>query len=147
MKNVSINNTFDFLGVAFDILSLDQISSIIGQRQNQDSFQYIVTPNVDHVVRLHSDPVRYRPLYEDAAYRLCDSKILHLLGRLAGRKMPVVAGSDLTRHVFEHHINKSDRICVIGGGDAVVKLLIETVGADALFHCNPPMGFPNAPSS
>lgn len=118
---------------------------MVTSRRTDEEFGYIVTPNVDHVVRLHSSLPKYLPLYEGAWMCLCDSKILYLLARLAGHTLTVVPGSNLTERLFEEAINMGDSVCIIGGDENVVELLKETVGPDALSHFNPPMGFVNSP--
>jgi len=135
-----------FLGLRFDPVPIDRVLSIIGERAPTAPFSYIVTPNVDHVVRLHAALPRLMPFYEDAWLCLCDSKILYLMAKLAGRNLPVVTGSDLTHRTFTDVINKGDTVCVIGGDNNVVELLQASVGSAALSHYNPPMGFVKVPA-
>jgi len=53
-------------------------------------FRYIVTPNVDHLVRLHNEPEVYGPLYAASWLSVCDSRILELLAKVSG--IPLSAG-------------------------------------------------------
>lgn len=59
------------------------------------TYGYVVTPNVDHVIKL-MDGRAPREVYEGAALKVCDSRILAKLARLRGVRLPVYPGSDLT---------------------------------------------------
>src|SRR4051812_41844293 len=107
----------EFLGVRFDTLSVDQVIAQISEVTKDTPYGYVVTPNVDHIVRLHEgeDQGPLLRIYEDAKLCLCDSKVLQLLGRARGVKLPVVSGSDLTALMFDGVIRPGDQIAVIGG--------------------------------
>lgn len=135
-----------FLDLAFDRTPIDKALSAVRERQDGTAFSYIVTPNTDHMVRLHSSLRELIPLYEDAWLCLCDSRILYFLARLSGRRLTVVLGSDLTASVFREVIKTGETVCVIGGGDDVVELLQTHVGSYAVSHYNPPMGFVRDPA-
>ena len=47
----------------------------------------LVTPNVDHLVKLQSDREFY-DVYRKAEWVVCDSKILYLLSKLLKRPLP-----------------------------------------------------------
>jgi N-acetylglucosaminyldiphosphoundecaprenol N-acetyl-beta-D-mannosaminyltransferase len=133
----------DFLGLGFDPLSMDQVVSRLTEVNCAMPYSYVVTPNVDHIVRMHEDEneaVRLRTIYEEAALCLCDSKVLHLLGRLRGVRLPVVPGSELTGLMFERVIRTGDRIGIVGGDAALLRDLREKYKKiEFVQHC-PPMG-------
>ncbi len=58
-------------------------------------YGYVVTPNVDHVVKLMDGRIE-REVYDGAALKVCDSRILAHLARLRGKMLAVYPGSDLT---------------------------------------------------
>src|SRR6478672_80657 len=58
-------------------------------------YGYVVTPNVDHVIKLMDGRVP-RDVYEGADLKICDSRILAHLARLRGLRLPVYPGSDMT---------------------------------------------------
>lgn len=130
----------EFLGLSFDNLSpdraLEQITFLIGKHD----FSYVVTPNVDHVVALHSghDAVLDKA-YAQADLTLCDSRILSLLARRSGLMLEPVPGSDLTRQMLETD-SKSWR-CAVIGGDVALHAQIATLYPQHkwAFH-HPPMG-------
>lgn len=61
----------------------------------QGPYGYVVTPNVDHLVRLLGGRVD-EAVYRGAALMVCDSRILAALARLKGKRLSVYPGSDLT---------------------------------------------------
>ena len=88
----------EFLGVEFDQLTEQQVLDRLRSVTADTPFGYIVTPNVDHIVRLDreaADPV-IDAAYARAELCVCDSRVLALLARLRGVSLPVVTGSDLT---------------------------------------------------
>ena len=78
-------------------------------------FGYVVTPNADHLIRLHEDET-FRAHYAAAAYVLMDSRFLSKLLRITkGIALPVCTGSDLTARLFNDVIGADDGIVLIGG--------------------------------
>ena len=66
----------------------------------KDEFGYVVTPNVDHLIRFHDEPA-FRALYADASYVLLDSRFLsHVFRVWKGLRIRVCTGSDLTAQLF-----------------------------------------------
>jgi exopolysaccharide biosynthesis WecB/TagA/CpsF family protein len=107
----------DYLGLSFDQLDMDAVAALLRGRPADVPFAYLVTPNVDHVVRLskldHDSP-EWRA-YAEADWTLCDSRVLARLAALQGRRLPVVPGSDLTARLLREIAAPGDRICLIGG--------------------------------
>ncbi len=130
----------EFCGVTFDVLSpmetLEQCKSV----KATDSFRYIVTPNVDHIVRLNQEPTMFKPLYKPAWLCVCDSRILELLAKFSGLKIPAVPGSDLTAQLFDNVIEPNDPVNIIGGDVDVIEKIITRYGLTHLAHHQPPMG-------
>lgn len=58
-------------------------------------YGYVVTPNVDHVIKLMDGRVEPE-VYDGAALKVCDSRILAHLARLRGKRLSVYPGSDMT---------------------------------------------------
>lgn len=79
----------------------------------QGGFRYLVTPNVDHVVQLSKRP-DLAPVYADAAWRLCDSRILERLARLRGIDLKCYPGADLVRDLLADPRSRGLRIAVVG---------------------------------
>lgn len=110
-----------------------------------ERFGYVVTPNADHLIRLHAAP-RYHELLDDAAYVLLDSRFLaHLLRFSRNASLPVCAGSDLTARLFGEVIAPEDRLVLIGGSTQQAARLAARYGLTRLAHLNPPMDFIHDP--
>jgi len=58
-------------------------------------YGYVVTPNVDHVIKLMDGRVDAE-VYRGATLMTCDSRILAHLARLRGKRLSVYPGSDMT---------------------------------------------------
>src|SRR5947209_16149711 len=70
---------------------------------------------------------------------LCDSKVLHLLARFRGVRLPVIPGSELTSLVFDRLVRAGDRIAIIGGDlDVLNTLKKKCARVEFVQHC-PPM--------
>ena len=128
-----------FLGTGFDELSIDTVIDRLASVTAETPFSYIVTPNVDHIVMLDRNP-SLRPLYARAAFCLCDSRILRRIARLAGIRLSLVPGSDLTRLMFSHILRRGDRVTVVGGDPALLQALESKYPEIEFLHYSPPMG-------
>ena len=128
---------------AYDVAGFAEVAASFGQ----DAYGYAVTPNADHLIRLHED-AEFRALYAAASYILLDSRFLsHLLRITRGIQLPVCTGSDLTARLFSEVISPDDPLVLIGGTDEQARLLSERFGLRRLAHFNPPMGFIHDPEA
>jgi exopolysaccharide biosynthesis WecB/TagA/CpsF family protein len=110
-----------------------------------ERFGYVVTPNVDHLIRFHDEPA-FREHYRTASYVLMDSRFVALLVRLVkGVRLPVCTGSDMTAAVISGLVRANDRIVLIGGTSEQAAWLATKYGLRDLRHHNPPMGFSRDP--
>lgn len=124
----------------FDDYDLDAMSRVVAGF-GQDRYGYLVTPNVDHLIRLRDEPA-LQPLYADAAYVSLDSRFLALLLRLLrGIHLRVCTGSDLTERLVTELVGPDDRLLLIGCDKAQAQELRRRYGLQGLQHYNPPMGF------
>ena len=129
----------NFLNVHFDWLTFNQVEDRLRGAKPGQAYTYVVTPNVDHVVRLHRDPDLQR-LYEEAGLCLCDSRILRLLARVSGIDLPLVAGSDLSARLFDEVIKPGDRVAIIGATTGLLDRLRARHPKVEFLHHAPPMG-------
>jgi N-acetylglucosaminyldiphosphoundecaprenol N-acetyl-beta-D-mannosaminyltransferase len=130
-----------FCGMPFSAVDARAVLDYLEQRRPSDPFGYVVTPNVDHVVRNWRGDGALRAVYEEADLSLCDSRILGLVARLVGLRLPIVTGSDLTAILFEFIINPYERVTIVGGDAQVVARLERRYELRNVRHYNPPMGF------
>ena len=140
---MAVTARVDFLGVAFDMATIDQVVAWLGSRDPAQAFAYVVTPNVDHLVRLEAEPQdgAVRRAYRAADLCLCDSRILQRLARWKGVRLTLVPGSDLTTHLFDHVVRAGDRICLIGGDAELAAAMRARSPGTAIVQHIPPMGF------
>jgi exopolysaccharide biosynthesis WecB/TagA/CpsF family protein len=135
-----------FLDLTFDCLTFEQVRGRLQAVSAATPYLYVVTPNVDHIVRIHREP-QLRDLYEGADICVCDSRILRLLARLSGIRLPLVPGSDLVRALFVEVISPGDRIAVIGSTSELVRRLRAEFPAVEFVHHQPPMGLRSNPEA
>jgi exopolysaccharide biosynthesis WecB/TagA/CpsF family protein len=121
----------------FDLDAFTRVAAGYGVQR----YGFVVTPNVDHLIRYHDDPV-FREHYHHADYILMDSRFAATLVRLLrGVKLPVCTGSDLTARLFGQVVRPDDRIVLIGGSQEQAARVRELYGLSDMRHHNPPMGF------
>lgn len=132
-----------FLRVPVTLLTTEEVVSLVAERSAGAEFGYVVTPNVDHVVRVHRQSAKFSWLYRKAWLSLCDSRVLSALAGAVGIDLPVTTGSDLVRILFERVLNPGDRVTVIGCGADAVRILAEAYPSLQFAHYDPPMGFIN----
>jgi len=106
-----------------------------------ERYGYLVTPNVDHIIRQHDDH-GFRALYAQAAYVLLDSRFLaHTVALLKRQYFKVCQGSDLTTKVLSNVVKPFDAVVLVGGTAQQAQALRERFGLQAVEHINPPMNF------
>jgi len=132
-----------FLDVDFDAVTMDGALDRLAAFALKNGFHYVVTPNVDHIVRLSSADTQARALreaYRHASLCLCDSRVLSRLARFCGIRLPVVPGSDLTAELFRNVICPGDRIGIVGGDSLLVEGLAGRFPGVEFVKHQPPMG-------
>jgi len=134
--------TIRFAGLDFNPLTLAQTLDWLAARSAADPLQYIVTPNVDHIVRLDDNPgwAELHAAYHAAALRLCDSRVIRLLAKARGLGLPVVTGSDLTARFLRECLPAERSLMVVGGDDALGRGLRALLPGVAVSQHQPPMG-------
>ena len=139
----------EFVGLRFDQLDTEAVVDAVAAREPTDGFAYVVTPNVDHVVRLRagSDQPGLQEAYRGAALCLCDSRVLSGLARLRGVRLTVAPGSDITERLLRRGLPEGGRILLIGGDpNTVPRLTARFPGLQIVQHI-PPMGLLRNPDA
>jgi len=98
--------TYEFIGAEFDPLTPVQTLARAKWMTVEHGFRYIVTPNVDHLVRMSKEPEVFGPLYAASWLSVCDSRILEILAKVSGIPLKAVPGSTLTQQLFDNVITK-----------------------------------------
>lgn len=127
----------------FDLAEFVSVAAAFGQER----YGFVVTPNVDHLIRFYDDP-GFRDHYRAASYILMDSRFASRLVRLIkGLRLPVCTGSDLTAALFDRVLAPADRVVLIGGSLQQGQAIAQKYGLRDLHHHNPPMGFIHDPAA
>lgn len=126
-----------------DLAGFTEVAASFGQER----YGFAVTPNADHIIRLHED-ASFRKLYAAANYILLDSRFLsHVVRITKGIRLPVCTGSDLTATLLSDVVSPGDPLVLIGGSDIQARQLRQRYGLRRLAHFNPPMGFIRDPEA
>ena len=135
------------LGLGFDDLGVRDAARLLAARPAEDRFAYVVTPNADHLVRLHRRPA-LREVYRGAMLILLDSRVVAGAARLLRLPCPAVApGSDLAAEIIGCHVSPGERITIIGLRAALLPALVARCGLAPPAHFDPPLGFEADPDA
>ena len=106
-----------------DILSLTQKELL--ERLDKG---VLITPNVDHLVKLQRDREFYE-IYQQAEWVVCDSKILYLLSKLLKHPLPeAIPGSSFFTAYYMYHKNDPDcKIFLLGAMFGVSQKAMERI--------------------
>lgn len=88
----------------------------------------VVTPNVDHLMKLQSDKEFYE-CYSKADWVLCDSKIVGICSRFLGTPIvEVIPGSSFLPAFYSYHSdNERIKIFLLGAGPGVAKQAMDNI--------------------
>jgi len=123
-------------------MAIETIATFIAERTPQ----YVVTPNVDHIVSLQDDQ-QFKEVYRNAALVLCDSMPLLWASRILGTPLKEkISGSDLFPRVCEIASKRGWRLFFLGGREgaaakAAVILQERYPGLQVVGTYCPPFGF------
>lgn len=135
-----------FMNTEIDNLTMDEtlsaIESLIPQKKNA----YVVTPNVDHIVKLETDE-KLKAAYSEARLILADGKPIIWVSKLY--RTPIkekISGSDLFPKLCELAADRHYTMFFLGAKDGVALKAAENLekkypGLDVVGCYSPPMGF------
>lgn len=133
--------TISFLDVDFSVAPAAHWHEVLLTSDPAAPLRLIVTPNVDHVVRLSED-AGLRAIYAAADYRICDSRILARLGRMRGIKLMTYPGSDMVRDLLADPRSALLPISVTGPDRANFERLCALFPGHRLIHVPAPIMAP-----
>jgi len=145
----------DLFSVAFDALTREQaLDRLDSWLAGSIAGRYVVTPNVDHVVKLERDAA-FRKAYQDAALVVVDGTPVRWAAKLLGRPLPeVITGSDLTPALFDRAQRRGTtlRVFLLGAGPGIAERARERMAQrwPAIQVCgvfSPPKGFEADPAA
>lgn len=136
-----------FLGLDFDALDQSGAVAAVLSLALGDTFAYVVTPNVDHLVRLHrrQNDFALWSAYRDATLCLCDSRVVLALARGSQLELSLVTGSDLTARLLCDGDMQS--AAVIGGDARLLNDLAAKYPHVRFFHHLAPGGILHNPQA
>jgi exopolysaccharide biosynthesis WecB/TagA/CpsF family protein len=143
-NNAGYNKSVRVMENALDIDNYDLKEALqIVSGYGVERYGYVVTPNVDHIIR-HSQDGTFRSLYAHASYVFLDSRFLaNLLGLFKQRHMRVCLGSDLTGELLGSVMKPDDTAVLVGATAQQAEQLRSRYKLNALQHIDPPMNFIN----
>jgi N-acetylglucosaminyldiphosphoundecaprenol N-acetyl-beta-D-mannosaminyltransferase len=134
----SMSKRASFLGLDFEPMNTGSaVARLAAWAARSAPFDYVVTPNVDHRVRLAREPELW-PLYRQAGLVLNDSRILSRLARLDGTDLPASPGADIVAGLFKGVIRPDEPVVIIGGVEADIARLKARFGLTDLRWHQPP---------
>lgn len=134
----------EFLGVPFDLVGPSVVENALASRSQSDDFAYVVTPNVDHVVRLARTP-EHLTAYHSAWMSWCDSRPLLALARLHGIRLAQITGADATVRILSNIVKPGDRLLFITADDGILTELRARIPTCDVVGISPPPGFDSDP--
>ena len=118
-------NRLSVLDLVFDRLSIGEAARAIAAKADRcEPFAYVVTPNIDQLVRLPE----LRAHYRNAWLTLSDSFILELLAKARGIDLPAAPAMDIFETLARTYVRARDRVIVIGGSQATIDMLASRFG-------------------
>lgn len=119
---VSMNEKrMKFLNTQIDNLTMEEAVAEAGRLIREKHNSYVVTPNVDHIVKIEHDPL-FKEIYENADLILTDGKPLIWMSHLMG--MPIkekISGSDYFPEVCRMAAREGFSIFLLGAAPGVAQ--------------------------
>lgn len=135
-----------FMNTDIDNLTMAETLNEIDKLIQEKNCSYVVTPNVDHIVRLEKDE-ELQKVYKNASLILTDGKPLIWISKWY--KTPIkekISGSDLFPKVCELAANKNYTMYLLGAAEGVAdtaarNLMKKYPGLNVVGTYSPPFGF------
>lgn len=110
------------------ILNIDILSITQKKLLRQLTSGILITPNVDHLIKLQKDKEFYE-VYQQADWIICDSKILYLLSKLLKHPLPeAIPGSSFFTAFYEYHKDDPNcKIFLLGAGEGIAAKAMERI--------------------
>lgn len=135
-----------FMNTDIDNLTMAETLNEIEELIQKKNCSYVVTPNVDHIVRLEKDE-ELQKVYKNASLILTDGKPLIWISKWY--KTPIkekISGSDLFPRVCQLAANKNYTMYLLGAAEGVAdtaarNLMKKYPGLNIVGTYSPPFGF------
>jgi N-acetylglucosaminyldiphosphoundecaprenol N-acetyl-beta-D-mannosaminyltransferase len=114
-----LQDRMKFLNTYIDNITMEDTIDQIDELITDGGYHYIVTPNVDHIVKLEKD-VEFQNVYRDADLILTDGMPLIWISKFLKNKIKEkISGSDLFPKVCELAARKQYKIFLLGAEEGV----------------------------
>lgn len=139
-----------FLNTYIDNVTMQEALECIDQIIKRGIPSYVVTPNVDHIVRLEHDE-EFQDIYKNAELILTDGKpLLWIANRLKTPIKEKVSGSDLFPKVCEMAAKKHYKMFFLGAKEGVAATAAKNLqkrfpGLEVVKTYSPSFGFEKKP--
>lgn len=135
-----------FMNTDIDNLTMAETLNEIDKLIQKKNCSYVITPNVDHIVRLEKDE-ELQKVYKNASLILTDGKPLIWISKWY--KTPIkekISGSDLFPRVCQLAANKNYTMYLLGAAEGVAdtaakNLMKKYPGLNIVGTYSPPFGF------
>lgn len=122
-------NRIEFLNTKVDNVTMSEALDIIKGFVKDGNYHYVVTPNVDHIIKLEHDQ-EFQEIYKNADLILVDGQPLIWIGKWLNTPVKEkVSGSDLFPKVCEMASEENFTVFLLGAAEGVA-----AIAADKL--CN-----------
>lgn len=110
------------------ILNIDILNTTQQELLEKLNDGVLITPNVDHLVKLQSDREFY-DLYQHAEWVVCDSKILYILSKLTKHplKEAIPGSSFFTAYYLYHKDDPDCKIFLLGAAEGIARKAMERI--------------------
>lgn len=136
----------NFLNTHVDSLTMKEAIVITEKLIAKDGCAYVVTPNLDHIVTLESDP-EFAKVYANADLILADGKPLIWISKLLNRPIKEkISGSDFFPCMCEMCAKKGYSLFILGAANGVAEVAAQNLrkkyqGLKIVGTYSPPFGF------
>lgn len=137
-----------FMNIEIDNVTLDEAVDVINSYVNDNLKMFVVTPNVDHIVKLQNNK-KFLDAYLNAGIVAVDGTPIVLAAKWYGTPLKEkITGPRLTEKVVEMASNNGFKVFFLGAGpgvgDTAAKKLLEKYPCfDYVGSYSPPFGFEN----
>ncbi len=138
----------EIMNVLIDNVNMNEAIEKIDSFVKSFKYNMVVTPNVDHIVKLQKDE-EFKRVYDNSDLVLVDGQILVWSSKLLRKGLKEkVSGSDLLPNLCEHSVDKGYKVFFLGGmpgvADKAAKVLKEKQpNLKIVGTYSPPFGFEN----
>lgn len=135
-----------FMNTEIDNYTMDEAVEAIDQLIGQNKNGYVVTPNIDHIVKLETN-TELQQIYQDADIILTDGKPMIWISKFYGNPIKEkVSGSDLFPRLCGLAAKKGYRVFLLGAAEGVAVKAAENLqkkfpGLIIAGTYSPPFGF------